>query len=91
MEPVIDDLKIFTGNAHKQLALDVCEYLKIPLGKAEVFKFANDNTFANIQENIRQRDVFIVQPISIPVNDHLMELLIMDMVERIRRINLEFQ
>lgn len=77
MEPVLDDLKIFTGNAHKKLALDVCEYLKIPLGKAEVFKFANDNTFANIQENIRQRDVFIVQPISIPVNDHLMELLIM--------------
>ncbi|MCH2528950.1 MAG: ribose-phosphate pyrophosphokinase [Dehalococcoidia bacterium] len=77
MGPVIDDLKIFSGNAHKQLAQDVCDYLNIPLGKAEVFKFANDNTFTNIQENVRQRDVFIVQPITFPVNDHLMELLIM--------------
>ena len=48
MGPVIDDLKIFSGNAHKQLAQDVCDYLNIPLGKAEVFKFANDNTFTNI-------------------------------------------
>ena len=42
-----------------------------------MFKFANDNTFVRILENIRQRDVFIIQPICAPVNDHLMELLIM--------------
>ena len=77
MNPVLDELKIFTGNAHPGLAESVCQYLDIPLGQAEVFKFANDNTFVRIQENIRQRDVFIVQPTCYPVNDNLMELLIM--------------
>ena len=55
----------------------MCEYLDIPLGQAEVFKFANDNSFVQIRENIRQRDVFIIQPTCYPVNDNLMELLIM--------------
>ena len=77
MNPVLDELKVFTGNSHPELAKSVCDYLDIPLGQAEVFKFANDNTFVRIQENIRQRDVFIVQPTSYPVNDSLMELLIM--------------
>ncbi len=72
-----DELRVFSGNAHRQLAESVCDYLHIPLGQAEVFKFSNDNTFVRIQENIRQRDVFIVQPTCYPVNDHLMELLIM--------------
>ncbi len=72
-----DELRVFTGNAHRQLAQSVCDYLQIPLGQAEVFKFSNDNTFVRILENIRQRDVFIVQPTCHPVNDHLMELLIM--------------
>ena len=77
MNPVLDELKVFTGNAHPELAKSVCRYLDIPLGQAEVFKFANDNTFVRIQENIRQRDVFIIQPTCYPVNDNLMELLIM--------------
>ncbi len=77
MNPVLDELKVFTGNGHPDLAKSVCEYLEIPLGEAEVFKFANDNTFVRIKENIRQRDVFIVQPTCYPVNDNLMELLIM--------------
>ena len=77
MNPILDELKVFTGNGHPALAQSVCDYLKIPLGKAEVFKFANDNSFARIHENIRQRDVFIVQPTCFPVNDNLMELLIM--------------
>ena len=77
MNPVLDELKIFTGNGHPELAKAVCDYLEIPLGEAEVFKFANDNTFVRIKENIRQRDVFIVQPTCYPVNDNLMELLIM--------------
>lgn len=76
MRPVIDELRVFTGNAHPKLAQDVCSYLDIPLGQAEVFKFANDNTFVRILENVRQRDVFIIQPICYPVNDNLMELLI---------------
>ena len=77
MEAILDELKIFTGNAHRGLAEEVCKYLEIPLGKAEVFKFSNDNTFVRIQENVRQRDVFIIQPTCAPVNDNLMELLIM--------------
>ncbi len=70
-------LSVLTGNAHGQLAKDVCGYLDIPVGQAEVFKFGNDNTFVRILENIRQKDVFIIQPTSAPVNDHLVELLIM--------------
>jgi len=77
MNPVIDELNIFTGNGHPALAQSVCDYLEMPLGQAEVFKFANDNSFVRIKENIRQRDVFIIQPTCFPVNDNLMELLIM--------------
>lgn len=72
-----EELKIFSGNAHRELAKDICAYLDLPLGKCEVFKFSNDNTFVRILENIRQQDVFLVQPIAFPVNDHIMELLIM--------------
>ena len=72
-----DELKVFSGNAHPQLAEAVCDYLNIPVGKVEAFKFSNDNTFVRILENIRQRDVFIIQPTSSPVNDNLMEMLIM--------------
>ena len=73
----VDELRVFTGNSHPQLAQDICDYLGIPLGNAEVFKFANDNSFVRIHENIRERDVFLVQPTCYPVNDSLMELLIM--------------
>ncbi|MBI2164838.1 MAG: ribose-phosphate pyrophosphokinase [Chloroflexi bacterium] len=75
--PPFEELKIFTGNAHPQLAMAVCDYLGIPLGKASVFKFSNDNTFVQLQENIRECDVFLVQPFAYPVNDSIMELLIM--------------
>ena len=75
--PVAEDLKVFTGNAHPQLAQDICSYLGIQLGHIEVFKFKNDNTFVRILENVRERDVFIVQPFSEPVNDHIMEFMIM--------------
>ena len=73
----LEELKIFTGNGHPDLAREVCSYLGMELGKAEVFKFKNDNTFVRIQENIRSRDVFIIQPTCYPVNDNIMELLIM--------------
>jgi ribose-phosphate pyrophosphokinase len=79
----LDELKVFTGNANPDLARGICDYLKIPLGKSEVFKFSNENTFARILENVRECDVFVIQPISSPVNDNLMELLIMlDALER---------
>ena len=75
--PIAEELKIFTGNAHPELARDICQYLGIRPGGMDVFKFANDNTFVKILDNVRERDVFIVQPFSAPVNDHIMELLIM--------------
>jgi len=73
----MDELKVFTGNAHPALAQAITDYLKIPLGKCEVFQFSNENTFVRILENVRQRDTFVVQPFSAPVNNHLVELLIM--------------
>ena len=75
--PVAEDLKVFTGNAHPQLTRDICSYLGIQPGYIDVFKFKNDNTFVKILENVRERDVFIVQPFSEPVNDHIMEFMIM--------------
>ena len=73
----MDELKVFTGNAHPSLAKAVCDYLGIPLGKCEVFEFSNENIFVRILENVRQRDVFVIQPICSPVNKSLVELLIM--------------
>jgi ribose-phosphate pyrophosphokinase len=73
----MDELKVFTGNAHPALARAVCDYLGMPVGKAEVFEFSNENIFVRILENVRQRDVFVIQPICSPVNKSLLELLIM--------------
>ncbi|MCL0029866.1 ribose-phosphate pyrophosphokinase [Dehalococcoidia bacterium] len=72
-----DELKVFTGNTHPALARSICDYLGAPLGQMDVFEFSNENIFVRILENVRGRDVFIVQPISSPVNKSLMELLIM--------------
>ena len=73
----MDELKVFSGTAHPALARYVCEYLGIPLGEVEVFEFSNENIFVRILENVRERDVFIIQPICSPVNKSLVELLIM--------------
>ncbi len=73
----MNELKVFTGNAHPALAKAVCDYLRIPVGKSEVFEFSNENTFVRILENVRQRDVFVIQPICRPVNTSIIELLIM--------------
>ncbi len=73
----MDELKVFTGNAYPALARAVAEYLGIPLGKCEVFEFSNENIFVRILENVRQRDTFVIQPLSSPVNKNLVELLIM--------------
>ena len=74
---MMDELKVFSGTAHPALAGAVCDYLDIPLGEAEVFEFSNENIFVRIRENVRERDVFIIQPICSPVNKSLVELLIM--------------
>jgi len=73
----MDELKVFSGNANPALANAVTEYMKIPLGKCEVFQFSNENIFVRILENVRSRDTFVIQPISSPVNTSLVELLIM--------------
>jgi ribose-phosphate pyrophosphokinase len=73
----MEELKVFTGNANPALAQAIVDYLEIPLGKCEVFQFTNGNTFARILENVRERDIFVVQPICVPVNNNLVELLIM--------------
>jgi ribose-phosphate pyrophosphokinase len=74
---VYSDLAIFSGRAHPELAASICRSLEIPVGEAEVFEFSNENVFVRILENVRSRDVFIVQPICSPVNRSVMELLIM--------------
>jgi ribose-phosphate pyrophosphokinase len=71
------ELMVFSGNAHPSLAKSICEYLKIPLGQAEVFEFSNENIFVRILENVRERDIFLVQPFASPVNKNLVETLIM--------------
>jgi ribose-phosphate pyrophosphokinase len=73
----MDDLKVFSGNAHPVLAQAIADYLGMPLGRAEVFEFANENIFVRVLDNVRERDTFVVQPVCSPVNKSLVELLIM--------------
>jgi len=69
-------LRIFTGNAHPNLAKEIAEILNVPLGKSHTTIFPDSETFVMIDEVVRGQDIFIVQPCSIPVNEHLMELLL---------------
>jgi len=73
----MDKLAVFTGNAHPALAKDICKYLKIQLSDAMVTKFSEGEIRVKINENVRGKDVFVVQPTCPPTNDNLMELLIM--------------
>ena len=73
----MDDLKIFTGRAHPELAKKVCDYLGLPVGRAIIGNYPDGEISCKIDEDIRGRDVFIIQPTCPPVNDNLMELLIM--------------
>ncbi|HVO33366.1 MAG TPA: ribose-phosphate pyrophosphokinase [Elusimicrobiota bacterium] len=70
-------LKVFTGNANPDLAKEICQCLGVPLGKAEVGHFSDGEIQLKIMENVRGADTYVVQPTSPPVNDNLMELLIM--------------
>ena len=77
------ELKLFSGNAHHALAEEIAACLGIPLGQAEVTRFSDGEVFVQLDENVRGADVFIVQPTCPPVNDSLMELLVMlDAVKR---------
>ena len=70
-------LKVFTGNANPALAKEICDYLDLPLGEAFVGRFNNGEVQVMIDESVRGKDVFIVQPTSYPVNDNVVELFIM--------------
>ena len=70
-------LKIFTGNAHPALAQEICDYIGVPLGKAVCGRFNTGEIQVMVNESVRGKDVFIIQPTGAPVNDNLMELLIM--------------
>jgi ribose-phosphate pyrophosphokinase len=72
-----DEFSIYAGNANKPLAERITRYLKTNLGDVEVFQFANENIFVRVMENVREQDVFLVQPTCRPVNQSIMELLIM--------------
>lgn len=74
---VYGELKIFSGRAHPALTQEICDYLDLSVGKIDVYNFLDGEIFCQIQENVRGTDVFIVQPISRPGNENLMELLIM--------------
>lgn len=70
-------IKVFSGSANPELAKNICKYLAIPLGKSTLKRFSDGELFVEIEENVRGADVFIVQPTCSPVNENLMELLIM--------------
>ena len=76
-------MKIFSGNANRAMAEEICNYLGEPLSRAEVKKFSDGEISVEIGENVRGTDVFVIQPTSPPVNDHLMELIIM--IDALRR------
>ncbi|HLZ10713.1 MAG TPA: ribose-phosphate diphosphokinase, partial [Chloroflexota bacterium] len=74
---MLTHISLFTGNANPRLAEAICLELGIPLGKAEVFQFSNENIFVKLIDSVRERDVYVVQSFSSPVNVSIMELLIM--------------
>src|SRR5438093_2161637 len=77
------ELKLLTGNANRPLAEEIGQYLRVPLSDAEVTRFSDGEVFVQINENVRGADVFLIQPTCPPVNDNLMELLVMiDALER---------
>src|ERR1700760_2498809 len=71
------EMKVFSGSANRELAQRICDYIGTPLGQATISSFPDGETYVKIEENIRGRDVFIIQPTCPPTNQHLMELLIM--------------
>ncbi|MBF0614155.1 MAG: ribose-phosphate pyrophosphokinase [Magnetococcales bacterium] len=73
----MEKMRIFSGTANPELGRRIAEYLSVPMANATVRRFADGEIFIQIDENVRGRDVFVIQPTSNPANDHIMELLIM--------------
>lgn len=78
-----DKMKIFTGNCHEKLAEDICSYLGTELVSSEIGRFADGEISVEIEETVRGADVFVIQPTSPPVNENIMELLVM--IDALRR------
>lgn len=78
-----DKMKIFTGNCHEELAQDICSYLGTELVSSEIGRFQDGEISVKIEETVRGADVFVIQPTSPPVNENLMELLVM--IDALRR------
>ncbi|OQX19993.1 MAG: phosphoribosylpyrophosphate synthetase [Desulfobulbaceae bacterium A2] len=78
-----NSIKVFSGNANRPIAEEICRYLRQPLAGAEVKRFSDGEIAVEIGENVRGADVFVIQPTCPPVNEHLMELIIM--VDALRR------
>ncbi len=77
------ELKIFGGSAHPKLTQEITAYLGVPLGKVDTYNFSDGEIFCQLQENVRGSDAFIIQPTCSPVNENLVELLIMlDAIKR---------
>jgi ribose-phosphate pyrophosphokinase len=74
---VLKAFSIFSGNANRELAEAICRYLETPLGNAQVTRFSDGEVYVEINENVRGVNCFVVQPTSTPVNDNVMELLVM--------------
>src|SRR4051812_4244925 len=72
-----DDLKVFAGNSNRNLAHEICDCLGIPLSRVEISRFSNDNLFVQVRENVRERDVFVIQSFTQPVSENIMELFIL--------------
>ncbi|HYR40900.1 MAG TPA: ribose-phosphate diphosphokinase, partial [Methylomirabilota bacterium] len=71
------ELKLFSGNANRPLAEEIAQHLRMRLGDADVSRFSDGEVYVQINENVRGQDVFVIQPTCPPVNDTLMELLVM--------------
>jgi ribose-phosphate pyrophosphokinase len=73
----VRDITVFSGTAHRELAVEICDALQVPLEPVRMQRFANDCLGVQLQANCRERDVFLIQPLVPPVQEHLVELLLM--------------
>ena len=73
---VVEQIRVFGGNGNPELVREICDYIGVPWA-VDIRRFSNENLFIQIQENVREADVFVVQPFSSPVHENIMELLIM--------------
>src|SRR5207247_1352015 len=76
-DPMRGRIQVFGGNGNPELVQEICDYIGLRPGRVELHRFSNENLFVQIQENVRESDVFVVQPFVSPVHENLVELMIM--------------